>query len=79
MSGMAKTQVAPAEWLRSAAEAKGLNQPRLSEALGVSVSVVCRWLNGQRVPNWSSAVKIEKLLGIPAKVWLEAAEARKAG
>jgi len=56
-----------------------MNQPRLSEALGVSVSVVSRWLNGQRVPNWSSAVKIEKLLGIPAKIWLEEAEARKAG
>lgn len=56
-----------------------MNQPRLSEALGVSVSVVCRWFSGERVPNWSSAMKIEKLLGIPAKVWLEEAEARKAG
>jgi HTH-type transcriptional regulator/antitoxin HigA len=79
MSGMAKQQQAPAEWLRAAAEAKGWNQTQLSDELDVHNSVIGRWLRGERVPNWSSAVKIEKLLGIPAKVWLEAAEARKAG
>jgi ribosome-binding protein aMBF1 (putative translation factor) len=76
---MAKQQQAPAEWLRAAAEAKGWNQTQLSEQLSVSTAVVSRWVRGERVPNWSSAVKIEKLLGIPAKVWLDAAEARKAG
>lgn len=79
MSGMAKQQRAPAEWLRAASEAKGWNQTRLSEELGVTTGIVSRWLRADRIPNWSSAVKIEKLLGIPAKVWLEAAEARKAG
>jgi ribosome-binding protein aMBF1 (putative translation factor) len=76
---MAKQQLAPAEWLRAASEAKGWNQTVLSAQLDVTAGVVSRWLRGERVPNWSSAVKIEKLLGIPAKVWLEAAEARKAG
>ena len=76
---MAKQQQAPAEWLRAAAEAKGWNQTDLSEELGVSTGVVSRWLRGSRVPSWPSALKIERLLGIPAKVWLEAAEARKAG
>lgn len=79
MSAMAKQQRAPAEWLRAASEAKGWNQTQLSEELRVSSAVVSRWVRGERVPNWSSALKIERLLGIPAKVWLEAAEARKAG
>jgi transcriptional regulator with XRE-family HTH domain len=87
MAVMAKQQQAPAEWLRAAAEAKGWNQTRLSEELGVHDSVISRWLNGSRVPSWPSAVKIEKLFNIPAKVWLKAAEdarraaaqARKAG
>lgn len=78
MGSMAK-QRDPAEWLRAAADAKGWNQTQLGEELDVHDSVVSRWLNGSRIPNWSSAMKIEKLLGIPAKVWLEAAEARKAG
>jgi ribosome-binding protein aMBF1 (putative translation factor) len=76
---MAKPQVVPSEWLREAAEAKGWNQTKLSEELRMSTSVVSRWLSGERVPTWSSAVKIEKLLGIPARVWLEEAEARRAG
>lgn len=76
---MAKQHVAPSEWLRTAAEAKGWNQTELSAELKVSSAVVSRWVRGERVPNWSSALKIEKLLGIPARVWLEAAEARKAG
>jgi HTH-type transcriptional regulator/antitoxin HigA len=79
MAVMAKQQLAPAEWLRAASEAKGWNQTKLSIELDVHDSVVSRWLNGSRVPSWPSAMKIEKLLGIPAKVWLEASEARKAG
>lgn len=79
MAVMAKQQVAPSEWLRTAAEAKGWNQTQLSEELEVSTGVVSRWLRGSRVPSWPSALKIEKLLGIPAKVWLEEAQARKAG
>lgn len=77
---MAKAQQRdPAEWLRAAAEAKGWNQTELSVQLGVSTGVVSRWLKGQRVPNWGSAIKIEKHLGIPARVWLDVAESRKAG
>lgn len=75
---MAKHHGPPAERLREAAKGRGWNQTELSEQLGVSTGVVSRWLKGQRVPCWSSALKIERLLGIPARLWLEADEARRA-
>jgi len=68
----------PAERLRAKMDERGWSQAYLSAALGVSTSVVCRWLSGERIPSWPSASKIERLLGIPAGVWLAASEARRA-
>lgn len=41
----------------------------VASALSCDVSMVRRWLNGQRLPDLHTAAKVEAILGIPCAAW----------
>jgi repressor LexA len=55
-----------AERLVQAREAKGLNRKRAADLLGVSLSTVYTWENGERFPHITLLPQIAKMLGVPA-------------
>lgn len=57
---------------------KGLTSYALAKQLGVGLSVVSRWLHGQRTPSLPAALALQELLGLPVTVWAQPL-ARKRG
>jgi transcriptional regulator with XRE-family HTH domain len=58
----------PAE-LRKALAERQMGQGALERAVGVSKGTATHWLSGAKRPDLDSAVAIERLLGVPARVW----------
>jgi transcriptional regulator with XRE-family HTH domain len=52
---------------------RGWTQGELARRLGTSSGVVCRWLTGERLPGLDLALRVESLLGVDPKHWLDAA------
>ena len=49
--------------------AHGWSRSGVAAALSCDVSMVRRWLNGQRLPDLHTAAKVEAVLGIPCAAW----------
>jgi transcriptional regulator with XRE-family HTH domain len=43
---------------------RGITQRKISEESGIAQPNVCRYLNGRKIPNVSTAGKLAKALGI---------------
>lgn len=64
----------PSQQLKARLAELGWSQSDLAKAINVSVSVVCRWLNGTRVPSLEHAFRIqESPVALSASIWREAA------
>lgn len=50
-------------------QARGWTRAEVASALTCDVSMVRRWLNGQRLPDLHTAAKVEAVLGIPCAAW----------
>lgn len=48
---------------------RGWSRADVAAALSCDVSMVRRWLNGQRLPDLHTAAKVEAILGIPCAAW----------
>lgn len=48
---------------------KGWNQDEAARRLGVSQSLISRWLSGARVPTLSAATKLERVARVPMAAW----------
>ena len=59
--------------LERALARKGWSQGDLERELGAGDAVVSKWINGVRTPGLEYALKIERLLGVPAESWVEGA------
>ncbi len=55
--------------MKAALVDRGWTQNELARRLGTSSGLMSRWLNGDRTPDRSSAVQIEKLLGIKPELF----------
>jgi transcriptional regulator with XRE-family HTH domain len=59
--------------LRTELERRGLSQNELAKKVGTDSAMVSRWVHGTRVPGLEYAFRLEDVLGIPPKLWLEVA------
>lgn len=59
----------PSEALRSFMNRTGRNQLTLAKFLGVSQPTVSKWLKSKAVPPLRTAIRIERLTGVPAASW----------
>lgn len=49
--------------------ARGWGRADVAAAIPCNVSMVRRWLLGQRLPDLHTAAKVEAVLGIPCSAW----------
>ena len=58
------------DWIREERKKAGLTQGELAERIGVTSATITRYEKGQREPNYSQLLKIEKVLNArPGSVW----------
>jgi transcriptional regulator with XRE-family HTH domain len=62
-----------AKRLGAAMARDGKGRTEAASMLGVDISVLRRWLNGQRMPDIRSAARIEDVFGVPARLWAKPA------
>ena len=67
---MSNLAIHPVELLVEEIEFIGMTQPELAERMGVSVHVVGEIIQGKRDITDEVAVKLEKVLGSPAHIWV---------
>ena len=60
----------PGEMIRDELKARGMTQKRLAELTGIQTSVLSETVNGKRSVSIAMAVALEKVLGIPADIWM---------
>jgi ribosome-binding protein aMBF1 (putative translation factor) len=58
--------------------ARGWSRARAAKELDCDVSVLRRWLKGQRTPTLDNASRIEAIFSIEPRAWSERTEARAA-
>lgn len=63
--------VAPGEYLEEWIDDQGLSQQRVAELLGSSRKQVNEIVNGRAPITSDTAVRLERVVGIPAKTWLK--------
>lgn len=63
--------VAPGEYLEEWIESQGLSQQRAAERLGTSRKQVNEIVNGRAPITSDTAMRLERVVGIPAKTWLK--------
>lgn len=63
--------VAPGEYLEEWIDDRGLSQQRVAELLGSSRKQVNEIVNGRAPITSDTAIRLERVLGIPAKTWLK--------
>lgn len=63
--------VAPGEYLEEWIEDHGLSQQRVAELLGSSRKQVNEIINGRAPVTSDTAMRLERVVGIPAKTWLK--------
>ena len=62
--------VAPGEYLEAWIEDQGLSQQRVAELLGSSRKQVNEIVNGRAPITSDTAMRLERVVGIPARPWL---------
>jgi transcriptional regulator with XRE-family HTH domain len=62
------------ELIRSVLRDLDIDQAELSRRLGVGQPTVSKWLRGSGKPDYESCLRLAKITGRPARMWLEAAE-----
>lgn len=60
----------PGEMIKDELRERHMTQKQLSEETGIKASVLSETINGKRNVSLSVAVALEKVLGIPADVWM---------
>ncbi len=55
--------------LRSRLRLLRWSQADLARAMKVSTALVCRWMNGERRPSLSMALRLQSVAGVPVQVW----------
>ena len=60
----------PGEFIRDEMETRGLKQAELVKDMGISKSEISLVLNGKRNISVAFALKLEKMFGINAEVWM---------
>lgn len=58
--------------LRDKLDSAGLSRFGLEQRLGVARGVVYRWADGSARPDLTSAILLNRLLGIPIELWADA-------
>ena len=60
----------PGELVKDELKERNMTQKQLSELTGIKPSVLSETINGKRSVSLSVAVALEKVLDIPAEVWM---------
>ena len=60
----------PGELLKDELRERSLSQKQLSEKTGIQASVISETIAGKRAMSLNMAVALEKVLDIPAEMWL---------
>ncbi len=63
--------VAPGEYIEEWIESQGLSQKRVAELLGNSRKQVNELVNGHAPITDETAMRLERVVGIPARTWLK--------
>lgn len=63
--------VAPGEYLEEWIEDQGLSQQQVADLLGSSRKQVNEIVNGRAPVTSDTAMRLERVVGIPAKTWLK--------
>jgi transcriptional regulator with XRE-family HTH domain len=61
------------EQVKAELDRRGWTQNEFARQVGADSGIVSRWMTGRNLPGLEMALKIESLLGIPARAWVEAA------
>ena len=60
----------PGELIRDELKERGMTQKQLAAEMDVKPSVLSETVNGKRAVSVNMALALEKVLGIPADIWL---------
>ena len=60
----------PGELIKDELKERNMTQKQLAELTGIKPSVLSETINGKRSISLNVAVALEKVLGIPAEVWM---------
>ena len=60
----------PGEMIKDELKERGLTQKKLAEESGIKASVLSETINGKRSISLNVAVALEKVLDIPADMWM---------
>lgn len=60
----------PGELIKDELKERGLTQKKLAEMTGIKASVISETISGKRSVSMNMAVALEKVLGIPAEMWM---------
>lgn len=60
----------PGEMIKDELKERNMAQKQLSEMSGIKASILSETINGKRSISLNMAVALEKVLGIPADIWM---------
>ena len=60
----------PGEMIKDELKERGMTQKQLAHETGIKASVLSETINGKRSVSLNVAVALEKVLGIPADIWM---------
>jgi addiction module HigA family antidote len=60
----------PGEMIKDELKVRGMTQKQLANATGIKPSVLSETINGKRSVSLNVAVALEKVLDIPADIWM---------
>lgn len=60
----------PGELIKDELKERSMTQKMLAEQTGIKPSVLSETVNGKRAVSLNMAIALEKVLGIPADVWM---------
>ena len=60
----------PGEMIKDELKERNMTQKQLSEMSGIKASILSETINGKRSISLNMAVALEKVLGIPADIWM---------
>ena len=60
----------PGEMIKDKLKERNMTQKQLSEMSGIKASILSETINGKRSISLNMAVALEKVLGVPADIWM---------